>query len=68
MQDAPFHSDFAILDVKSGKAKLAKQINGGARVRVLVEMVLDRQHGSDDGVSIEFSGEVLSVKLTGTAA
>jgi hypothetical protein len=62
MQDAPFKSDFALLDVKKGRQALAKKIDAGGKVRVRIDMVIDCRHGSDDGTSIEFSGEVLSVK------
>ena len=63
MQTAPFKSDFAILDVKAGRAALAKKLAAGKKVRVRIDMVIEAQHGSDDGVSIEFSGSVQSVKL-----
>lgn len=62
MQDAPFKSDFAILDVKKGRQALAKKIAAGGKVRVRIDMVIDCQHCRDDGTSIEFSGDVLSVK------
>ena len=62
MQDAPFKSDFALLDVKKGRQALAKKIAAGGKVRVRIDMVIDTQHGSDDGTSIEFCGDVLSVK------
>lgn len=62
MKPAPFKSDFAILDVKSGRKALAKRMARGEKVRVLIDMVIEQQHGNDDGVSIEFSGTVQSVK------
>lgn len=62
MKPAPFKSDFAILDVKAGRKALAKRIARGEKVRVLIDMVIEQQHGCDDGVSIEFSGTVQSVK------
>lgn len=62
MQDAAFKSGFAILDVTKGRAALAKKMASGAKVRVRVDMVIEQQHGHDDGTSIEFSGSVLSVK------
>lgn len=62
MDSAKFKSDFAILDVKAGRAALAKRIAAGEKVRVRVDIVLNNQWGSDDGTSIEFSGEVKSVK------
>lgn len=63
MQTAPFKTDFAILDVKAGRAALAKKLAAGKKVRVRIDMVIEAQHGSDDGVSIEFNGSVQSVKL-----
>jgi len=63
MQTAPFKPDFAILDVKAGRAALAKKLAAGKKVRVRIDMVIEAQHGSDDGVSIEFNGSVQSVKL-----
>jgi hypothetical protein len=62
MQDAPFKSDFAILDVKKGRQALSKKIFAGRKVRVRIDMIIDTQWGSDDGVSAEFSGKVLSIK------
>lgn len=62
MQPAPFKSDFAILDVKAGRKALAKRIARGEQVRVLIDMVIECQHGNDDGVSIEFNGHVQSVR------
>jgi hypothetical protein len=62
MKIAPFTSDFAILDVKRGRAALEKRIAKHGKIRVLVEMTLDYPHGSDDGTSVEFSCSVLSVK------
>jgi len=62
MKPAPFKSDFAILDVKAGRKALAKRMARGEKVRVLIDMVIEQQHGADDGASIEFSGTVQSVK------
>ena len=62
MKPAPFKSDFAILDVKTGRKALAKRIARGEKVRVLVDMVIDAQGSHDDSGSIQFIGEVQSVK------
>ena len=62
MQDAPFTSTFAILDVKKGRHALAKKIAAGGKVRVRIDMEINAQWSDDDGVSIEFSGDVLSIK------
>lgn len=61
-------SDFAILDVKTGRSELARRIGHGAKVLVHIEMLIDNQHGRDDGTSIEFSGAVLSIKEVEAAA
>lgn len=60
--DAPFKSDFALLDVKAGRAKLAKRIAAGERIPVVIRGTLHGQWSRDDGVSIEFEIEVSSVK------
>lgn len=62
MKTARFKSDFAILDVKAGRQQLARNIERGEKIKVQIIMVLDNQSGRDDGISIEFSGEVMSVK------
>ncbi len=63
MKLAPFKSDFAILDVKTGRAALAKRLaKTGKPAWVRVDMLIDRPHGRDDGTSVEFSCTVLSVK------
>jgi len=62
MQDADFKSDFALIDVKKGRSALAKKIAAGGKVRVRIDAVIDSQWGRDDGTSIEFCANVLSVK------
>lgn len=57
-----FKSNYAILDVKKGRAALARKIVKGEKIKVYVEMILDTQSSHDDGTSIEFSGEVISLK------
>lgn len=64
---AAFKSDFAILDVKVGRAQLARRIAAGAKICVRIEMLIDNQHGHDDGTSMEFSGQVLFVTELETA-
>jgi hypothetical protein len=62
MKPAPFKSDFAILDVKAGRAALATRVlRSGRAIRVRVDMLINAS-GSDDGTSTEFSCTVLSVK------
>jgi hypothetical protein len=62
MATAPFKSGFLLLDVKAGRAALTKRIDGGNKVRVLIEAVIDTVYGHDDGVSREFNCIVHSVK------
>lgn len=59
---AKFKSSFLLLDVKTGRKALAKQMARGEKVRVLIEATIDAQASGDDGVSIEFSAEVHSVQ------
>jgi hypothetical protein len=61
MKQAPFKSDFALLDVKAGRFQLDKRLANG-KIRVRVDMTIDYAHGGDDGQSQEFSCTVLSVK------
>lgn len=67
LKPAPFKSDFLLLDVKAGRAKLANQIAAGKKFRALIEVEINDQWGSDDGTSIEFGCDVKSVKLVGAA-
>lgn len=57
-----FKSGFALLDVTTGRAKLAKRIAKGERIPVVIRGVINAQWGSDDGTSIEFEIEVKSIK------
>jgi hypothetical protein len=63
-------STFAVLDVKSGRADLAKMFSKrGAyseakRVPVLIQGYIDGIWSEDDGVSREFSVTVTGVKAT----
>lgn len=57
------YSDFAILDVKKGRKALAKMVKDGHRFKTKIEMIIDQQNSNDDGVSIEFSGEVIRVEI-----
>ncbi len=60
--DTPFKCNYAILDVKKGRKTLEKRIKKGEKIKIFVEMILDTVSSDDDSISIEFSGEVLSVK------
>lgn len=48
-------SDFALLDVKVGRAALAKRVRAGERVPVTIRGYIDTVHSRDDGTSIEFA-------------
>lgn len=61
MRTAPFKSDYALLDVKRGRAALLKRLKTGP-VRIRVDMTVDYAYGRDDGTSIEFCCTVTSVK------
>jgi hypothetical protein len=65
MKPAPFTSDFMLLDVKNGRAKLAKKIAAGGKVDVWIKATIEGAGGigRDDGVSIEFAAQVHSVKI-----
>lgn len=63
-------SDFAILDVKKGRKKLAKKMPQGAgmlagdeRIPITIHGYITHQTGSDDGVSIEFGVDVEKVVI-----
>lgn len=53
-------SNFAIIDVKGGRVKLAKRVNAGERIPVTIRGYIDTVHSQDDGTSIEFSIDVTS--------
>jgi hypothetical protein len=57
-----FKSDFALLDVKAGRAALAKRIAKGTRIPVIIHGTITGQWGRDDGTSIEFEVDVTKVK------
>lgn len=70
-------SDFAILDVKAGRAALSKHFADrpslgvcppDLRIPVVIVGYIDGQHGRDDGTSIEFSVVVEGVSLERGAA
>jgi len=54
-------SDFAILDVKRGKVALGRYLKKHGPQTVTVVMTLNYQAGNDDGESIEYAADVLSV-------
>ena len=57
-----FTSDYMILDVMKGRAKLASFLKKSGPVRVLIEAEITEPYGSNDGTSIEFNCNVLSVR------
>jgi hypothetical protein len=66
---ATIDSDFALLDVKKGRAALSKALTKlpqGQRVKVVITGYFDndlRGHGNDDGTSREFCIDVESVEV-----
>lgn len=66
-------SDFAILDVKKGRQRLAKHFASRPRmgecpkdfrIPVVIRGYLDCQHGNDDGTSIEFAVTVEKLEVS----
>ena len=57
-------SDFALLDVKRGRYALKRYLKANGPQKVLVEMTIQYPAGNDDGTSIEFVADVLSVRPT----
>lgn len=58
-------SDFAILDVKAGRAALLKRVEAGERVKVIIRGTISTVWGSDDGTSQEFTVDVSSLTEVG---
>lgn len=65
-------SDFAVLDVKSGRKTLAKHFAErprlgpcptALRIPVIILGYIDGQHSRDDGTSTEFGVRVQGVKI-----
>lgn len=56
------NSTFALLDVTKGRAKLAKRIEKGERIPVIIRGTITGVWGDDDGISQEFEVEVDSAK------
>lgn len=60
-------SDFALLDVKTGRAALNKRCGKNhdlrERVPVIIKGYITHRHGDFDGVSQEFGVEVTSVEV-----
>lgn len=57
-----FKSGFALLDVTTGRAALAKRIERGERIPVVIRGTINARWGGDDGTSIEFEVDVSGVK------
>ena len=56
-------STYAILDVMKGRKKLVKHLAKHGPVRVTIEAVITEPYGGDDGTSIEFNMDVLSLEI-----
>lgn len=55
---------FVFVDVKKGRSALLKRINKGERPTVWVKCRLLDASSHDDGVSIEFTGEVIKAEIS----
>jgi hypothetical protein len=63
-------SEFALLDVTSGRKALAKLMPPGSqslpkeqRIPVTIRGFISHRHGDDDGISIEFGVDVSEIEL-----
>lgn len=65
MKPPRLSSSYAILDIERGRKALVKHLDKLGSVRVLIEAIITDPYGSDDGVSIEFNMDVVSVKVAG---
>lgn len=59
-----FTSDFALIDVKKGRKALARYLAKHGPLRATITVEITDPFGSDDGTSIEFNANVLSITLT----
>lgn len=57
-----FTSAYAIIDVMKGRKKLAKHLAKHGPVRVVIVAELTEAYGHDDGDSIEFNANVISIE------
>ncbi len=68
-----YTSGFALIDIKSGRAALAKLFGPGGypeagqtvRIPVTIQGYITHRHGGDDGISIEYGVEVESLQIEG---
>ncbi len=67
-QNIEIKSDFAILDVKSGRKKLLNLLQQQKRVTVTIMATVDIPWGQDDGISQEFIIRVNSINTRVRAA
>lgn len=56
-------SSYAILDVETGRKALERHLKQHGGVLAVIHAVITDPHGSDDGTSIEFNCDVMSVEL-----
>ena len=66
-------SNFALLDVRHGRKRLAKMMPPGSqslpkdkRIPIVIHGWISHRHGADDGVSIEFGVDVDRVEVIET--
>lgn len=63
MKVPQFKSNFALLDVTTGRKALDRYISKGNKVRIVAEIEIDHVWGNSDGISQEFACTVKSVKV-----
>lgn len=63
MKAPKISSSYAIIDVEKGRKALEKYLRENGKLRVTIEAVLTDPFGSDDGTSIEFNADVLSIEV-----
>lgn len=56
-----FTSTYCLLDVMKGRKKLAKRLKKDGPLRVIIVADITDEFGLDDGESIEFNCDVISV-------
>lgn len=55
-------STFAIIDIERGRTSLVKYLRANPGLEVNIRAVITDPYGRDDGDSMEFNAEVLSIE------
>lgn len=61
-------STYAIVDVMKGRRALKRHLEAHGALRVTIVAELTEPYGGDDGVSIEFNANVISITPEGSRA